>query len=76
MAAAARDASEARLPARASKRELTHAGWEFVAVDGCISGSDELERLEAALQQPRSLPEMLFGSNSLRVRHLASGTEV
>jgi hypothetical protein len=50
--------------------------WRFSAASGCISGREQLENIQKRLPEARTLPEMLFGSNYLSVKHMESGLEV
>jgi hypothetical protein len=61
---------------RALERTFTQGSWTFTAVTACISGQEDLMRIQQILLTPKSLPEMLFGSNSLMLRHNPSGAQV
>ena len=68
--------AECRAVSDAPPQTFTNGGWTATAATGRISGQEDLRRIEQELDKPPSLPEMLFGSNSLVMRHNASGVEV
>ena len=59
-----------------SESNFQHGAWSFTSVSGSISGREQLARIQECLPSAQTLPEMLFGSNYLCIKHMETGTEV
>ncbi|KAI4295720.1 hypothetical protein L6164_035736 [Bauhinia variegata] len=68
-------AAGAELFADVGRRGVRIHGWEIESRKGSILNSSTLQQWEEELQTSH-LPEMVFGENSLILRHVTSGTRI
>ena len=51
-------------------------GWRVESTHGHMSGETELEEIKEKLGGVVRIPEIVFGQNTLQVRHLATGLTI
>lgn len=62
--------------ARVIEDSWSEHGWSITSRKGPISGQAVLQGITSRLDSPPSLPEMVYGDNSLVLRHEASGLQL